>query len=57
MDGSRGSALFADVHLGVAIDDAYVGVGFVLIDCEPADGELSVNVVCKAAFARWFSLN
>lgn len=57
MDGSRGSVLFADAHLGVAINDVYVGVGFVLIDCEPADGELAVNVVCKAAFARWFSLN
>jgi hypothetical protein len=51
--------MFAEVHLGIAVDDAYVGVGFVFVLAllEPADGEGSVNVDCRAAFARWFSLN
>jgi hypothetical protein len=49
--------VFAELEIGIFVDEAYVGVGFVVAEIEQARNEQSIKVVCHAVFARWFSSN
>jgi hypothetical protein len=49
--------VFAELDIGIFVDSAYVGVGFVVAELERARDEREIKVVCHAVFARWFSLN
>jgi len=45
------------VHVGVAADDAFVGVAFLMVDFDLIDGGSSVNFVCQAMFVVWFNFS
>ena len=47
----------ADVHVGVAVDQAFVGVAFLMVDFDLVDGGSSLKLVCQAIFVHWFSFS
>jgi hypothetical protein len=49
--------MFAEVELAVAVDATYIGVGFIVAALEPAADRLSLQIVCRSAFALVCSLN